>query len=152
VTVGSLVFAPITESYADRVRALAGKSMSDPQIGRELGLTKKQVERVRRANGIEAGGKPGGQPGSRWSDDDPPLCDRRRSVADPDSAQGRWVAMLEAASGSEWMVMRDVVRDVLRVGDRVGDVGLIVAAQRDPRTAEELAGSYLLRYLARRSR
>jgi hypothetical protein len=47
--------------------------------------------------------------------------------------------------------MRDVVRDVLRVGDRVGDVGLIVAAQQDPRTAEELAGSYLLRYQARRS-
>lgn len=144
-------FAPIAESYADRVQELAEKSMTDPEIGRALGLTKKQVERVRRANGIDAGGKPGGQPGPRWVDDDPPLCDRPRSLADPESAQGRWVALLEAASPSEWMWMREVVRRVLGVGERIGDVGLIVAAQKDPRTAEELAATYLFRYHARRS-
>lgn len=141
----------IAESYAGRVRELAEKGMSDPEIGRELGLTKKQVERVRRANDIDAGGKPGGQRGPRWVDDNPPLCDRPRSVADPESAQGRWVAMLNDASPWEWFAMREVVCNVLGVGDRISDVGLIAAAQRDPRTAEELAGTYLLRYQARRS-
>lgn len=69
-----------------------------------------------------------------------------RSRAPADSAQGRWCALVTGAEPVRYVVMRAAMCAVLRRSVLVADDTIALAAQLDPRTAEQLAAAYLRTY------
>lgn len=135
--------APLAQ-YADQVRDLNARGWRDGKISEELGISVKQVEGIRRRHGIESLGRGRPSKAANAMLDHAPAA--ARPVADPDaSANARWCAMLAKADEVTWTLMRNAVCKVLKVDPRIGDEGLLVAAQHDRRSAEELANAYLLR-------
>lgn len=118
-----------------RVAELAAAKWGDREIGAEVGLTKAQVAGLRARHLISAGRPRGAQPSHRRRDP-APMVDG--------TPYERWCALLAGADEPTWRAMRRTVCRVLRLSPDVGDEALIVAAQRDPRTAEELANAFML--------
>lgn len=128
------------DRHAPTVRELTGQGRSDLEIAEELGLSRDQVRRIRRRHRIPCGPTTGGQPMRPV----PPALPVPYAL----SNLAAWTRMLAAADAVQWRRMRAAVCQVHRLGTGCGDEALIVAAQKDRRTAEQLAEAYLLRYRA----
>lgn len=136
-----------------QIAELAEQGLYDRQIGERLGLTRVQVANLRQRNRI-----PAGNPASRppkpapfdLYDEPEPETSPGATVEYPSERPNNatWCALLARADAVWLRRMRVAVCDVLRIPQGTNDEGMILAAQKDRRTAEELAGAYLLRYRA----
>lgn len=128
------------KGFAPKVAELAGQGKFDGEIADELGLTKAQVQGIRARHHIGAANGPGRGPVRVPVRAPLPLLD----LPSGSPANARWCALLAAADERAWLGMRRAVCKALRVPSRISDETMIVAAQQDPRTPDELADAYLL--------
>lgn len=126
------------KGFAPKVAELAGQGRFDAEIADELGLTKAQVQGIRARHHIGAAHRPGRGPVQV------PVRPPWPDLPSGSLANARWCALLATADGRMRLEMRRAVCKALRVPSSVSDETMIVAAQQDPRTPDELADAYLL--------
>jgi hypothetical protein len=122
--------------FVQRIAELAGQGLGDREIAEEMQLTKAQVFGIRTRYQIPAG---------RQRGCGPVVAGPAGPLVPSDVAPNvRWCALLAAADGRVWSGMRRAVCQALQLSTGVSDETMIVAAQQDPRSPDELADAYLL--------